>query len=873
MGRKNKLGFSLFAALAVLIFTPFGKLDVNAADIPQEVIDKVDKQGLKGVYDTLFDPDLTKQDVKVVSPEEAKNHPVAMTRLDNGKVAYTVNGEPFYPLGVETGWWDTRVDDNGKMSSPPSDVGEDFKKVSDDEWNAYFSDMRNMGFDTVQLMIYWKDWEPEQGKYDFTFLDHVTDLAANNGLKTEFIIFFHSQTDNIPRIQDKFWGYNLDNVDVGGVKYALSMQWGDGLTSAEDIRKYRDDHPNSSGVENFLEYWHPKVFDGITNALTALGAHYRDSSNIVGYQIGNEEGFNYYVDSGNDKNPYYNALYEDWKADPQNAGKDINKFRAETVDNLWKCFNNALHKGDPYKPTTTNTQSGNMEKENRQDNVHSPDGTTMSFYRSVDMIGSMFYGDASVIYPHLDENYQNADKTAYADGFPILFPTEISATMNDGNVAKMIAGETIARGGQGLGFYCYGELYNDFEQKKWSDPKPVLGTIKTMLSTLNDTKDLIRSGLPVTSTTTGNMFMALKDVQGIGDPTQGNPEVSVLQADDGRILGVLDFPGNANNSGTTAAAERTVDLDFTAKEPDTYKIELHKTDGTIDIQTIQVDSADTAVPIQVETTGCDVTYIVAGKTTETPPTDKQIVGIETLNLPDKVAYSVGNDFSTQGLKIRVRYNDGSAKVLTANDQVQISEPDMGTVGQKEVTVTYSGFKTTFHITVQEAPYQTNLTDAADTQDSLDHIFDNNMSTQGGFVANDADLEKMRNQESYFQYNFPEKVSLKGVELATNYAQDQAILSFKLAVPGPDGNWVFLGDNGGQQYDLDWQTNDSSVETQEVSVAPPVETDKVRMYVLNAANRWTDNFGHGNHKFEMSEIQFKTDPVPVVTAAALRRRIR
>lgn len=863
--RKNRILLSLFAPLAVVAFAMYTKIDVSAATFPQEVLDQVDKEALKGVYDTIFHPDLVKEDVEVVTQEQSKSIPVAMTRLGNGKVAYTVYGEAFYPLGIETGWWDTRVDDNGKMSSNQADVGDNFKQVSDAEWNAYFADMKSMGFNTVQLMVYWEDWEPQEGVYDFTFLDRVTGLAADHGLKTEFVIFFHSQTDNIPRIKDKFWGYNLDNVVVDGEKYALSMQWGTNLTSAEDIRAYRDTYGNSAaGKENFLEYWHPEVFQRMNSALTELAAHYRDSANIVGYQIGNEEGFNYYVDNGDDKNPYYSALYDYWTADPDNTGKTKNQFRAETINNLWKCFHNSIHKGDPYKPTTSNTQSGNAEKQNKKDDTYANDGITMDFYKSVDMIGSMFYGEADKIYPNLDETYQNINKTAYATGFPILFPTEISANMNDGNVAKMITAQTIARGGQGIGIYCYGELYNDFEKNLWSSPRASVANMKAMMTTLKEIYDLIWSGIPVTEATTGNMFLDIKEVTGIAAPNQGKPMLDVLEAIDARVLGVLHFANNSNNSGSSAKEQRTVMVDLQAKEAGLYKVELHKTDGSIVVQNVTVDVKGGTASFPVQTTGCDVTYIVAEKASSEIPTEKHVVSVEISSLPDKVSYALGEAFHADGMKFRVCYTDGSAEVVELNDEFVVSEPDMDTEGQKEVAVTYKEHKVTFTISVLEAKYSTNLKHAPGSG-FLDEIFDGSTAkgSSGGFIANEEDLEKMKNGEYYIQYNFEKDIELSGVELTTNYAMDQAILSFSLEVLDDNGNWVAIGEQkAGQKFDVNWQTNDQTMETQRVSF-DPVVTSKVRMYVLDVANRWGDNQSGTNKKFEMFEIAYLTKALPEV----------
>lgn len=618
---KKIISFLMATCLTVAMVQPYkaAALSNKASSIPYEKLEKfVDEEGLEEVYDTIFDEDLEKEDVEIVSKGKAKKLPVAMVKLENGKVGYYVDGKPYYPLAIETGWWDTRVDDNGGMSPNQSEVGDNFKDITDEEWNAYFSDMKSLGFNAVQLMTYWRDWEPKKGEYNFDFLNHVTDLAAENGLKTELVIFFHSQTDDIAREMDNFWGYKFDSHEIDGREYALSMQWGTNFTNSGEIRAHRDKHGRgAAGVENFLEYWNPEVFEGVTDALEALGENFVDSPNIIGYQIGNEEGFNYYVDNGNDKNPYYIKLKEMYEADPRNEGKDNNKFRAELVNNLWKCFSNALHEGDPYKPTTTNTQGGLTEKQGITDAVYSPDGTTLDLYKSVDMIGTMFYGDAHKIYPNLDTVYNTYKtgkvKNTYATGLPILFPTEISATMNDGSVAKQITAQTIARGGQGIGLYCYGELYNNFEVNGTSKPKPVRETVKTMIKVLEDNKELIHSGLPVTKDMTKNIFMEIKEISN-GQDEQGKPTLDVLEGLDKNALGILHFPENSNRgNGSSASEKRTATVTLSAKKAGNYKVKIAKTDGTVKVKTVKVKKNKGKAEFTIDLTGLDVVYITAEK--------------------------------------------------------------------------------------------------------------------------------------------------------------------------------------------------------------------------------------------------------------------
>lgn len=865
LAAKAVVGLTVTAA--ALAFCPAG---VKAADIPQEVINKVDKDGIEKVYQTLFSEELVKEDAKVVTKEAAADIPVALVRLDNGKAAYYVDGEPYYPLAVETGWWDTRVDDNGyKDTTNKSDVGDDFKEIKDGEWRTWFADMQNMGFNAVQLMVYWQDWEPKNDQYDFDFLDHVTDMAAEYGLKTEFIIFFHSQTDNIPRVMEKFWGYDLDNVEVDGKEYSMSMQWGNNVKSAEDVRKIRDEKGiGATGVENFLEYWHPVVFDEMTEALTALAAHYKDSPNIIGYQIGNEEGFNYYVDNGDDKNPYYSELYKLWQED--NPGGDKNKFRADTINNLWKHFSNAIHEGDPYKPTTTNTQSGLMEKNNVTYPKSAPDGMTMDIYKSVDMVGSMFYGDANRLYPNLDKTYAVDDIAAYAKGFPILFPTEISATMNEGSVAKVISAQTIARGGQGIGLYCYGEMYSNFEKDNLSKPLPVRSTIVTMLEVLNNNIDEIYSGIPVTKEGTENVYLEISSIS--GNASQGNPTLNVLNTETGSTLGVLHFAGNANqgSGNAAAAADRTVNITLSAKEKGAYQVEMHRTDGTTTPWVVNIDSDNGQGQFQVETTGLDVTYITVEKK-ESGETEEGIAGLEIKTMPEKVLYSTGESFSTEGLQVSVRYLDGTARDLVRGEY-EVTAPDMTTEGTKTAVVSYTSgdaqFTASFEITVLQNKYGSNLTgidyegNPADKQ--LDILFDGSLGTDafssGHFKAEDEDMKKMQNGEIYIQYNFGKEVDLTGVDLYTANGDDQGIKAFKLAVQDENGSWIFINENGengdfqsGTLYNVEWPAGNGPATTKASVEFSPLVTSSVRLYITDVGRAWDH---YGTKKFAMREIIFQ-----------------
>lgn len=454
--------------------------------------------------------------------------------------------------------------------------------------------MADIGANTMQLMVYWSDWEPVQGTYDFTFLDGVIAKAASYGLKTELIIFLHSHAISgvIPRSQDDFWAYHLEDRD--GKCY--SIQWGNGNLNSTSA--FRAAAAPGNGQEIFLEYWHPQVFPRLLSALTALADHYESSDDVIGYQLGNEEGFNYYVNGGNDQNPYYSQLKALYMAD--NPGATDADFRKETVNNLWTSFNNAIHAGDPYKPTTSNLQSGLTEK--FFPNYNPNDGTTIAFYENLDMIGSMFYDNCQTIYPNLDAQYNGgtATGTQYATTLPLLFPTEIGANVKNSRVMKIIAAETMARGGQGFGVYCYGELYTDSRNYKTSAPKDSRTQTKNLFQVVEALESSIWAGIPVTAQTTGNIYMTVAD-------TSYTPTLAVLEADADAAVGMLYFKGALGNN--VNEEDRSRDVTVSVKEAGTYTVEVRVTNGSAPTSYEYQADANGQFTVPVTTTNANVAFV------------------------------------------------------------------------------------------------------------------------------------------------------------------------------------------------------------------------------------------------------------------------
>lgn len=76
--------------------------------------------------------------------------------------------------------------------------------------------------------------------------------------------------------------------------------------------------------------------------------------------------------------------------------------------------------------------------------------------------------------------------------------------------------------------------------------------------------------------------------------------------------------------------------------------------------------------------------------------EKQITSIEIKTLPKKCTYYLGESLDTTGLELTVKHKEGSDKVITSGFTTSV---DMKSVGEKAVSVTYSGKTTTFKVQV------------------------------------------------------------------------------------------------------------------------------------------------------------------------------
>jgi hypothetical protein len=401
--------------------------------------------------------------------------PSALVRLGNQKLALMVRDEsgrlrPFYVRGLGgVGYWNTA-------------------RPTPEALERTFSDFSKLAVNTALFGIHWRDIEPADGQFDFKFTDSVAQIAARHGVKIWWVLFMHFQPDRWPELGlDKFWVYHLDDRD--GANY--TVQWlkdenGNVYNSIDKLLGL--DRPS----EVFPAYGHPKVFPRILRMLGSLARHYKDSTTVIGLQLGNEEGFNLYPGHGRDiakmwetdYNPFTLEWYERWK---QLTGKsDWVAFRVDTVKYWWTRFTTAYHDADPYKLISFNLLGGAAES-------HEPwairaEGADSTLYGegNLDVVGSMLYRDqAALMWPNLDQHYD------YVFHRPILIPSEIGLRPQDSRFQNNVIA-VLERGGQGFGIWSYA--------RDMVGPDSALSTngkrIRNLDAMIEANEDVLYGGLP-----------------------------------------------------------------------------------------------------------------------------------------------------------------------------------------------------------------------------------------------------------------------------------------------------------------------------------------------------------------------------------------
>jgi hypothetical protein len=111
------------------------------------------------------------------SPTPTPSGEVLVSRIaatKSGKVYLEVDGQPFLYTGAQI-----RLD--GFI---------DHDKLTIEECADFFEMAAELGVNSVQIPLCWKDIEPQKDVYDFRNVGKILNMALRNGLKVEFLTFF-----------------------------------------------------------------------------------------------------------------------------------------------------------------------------------------------------------------------------------------------------------------------------------------------------------------------------------------------------------------------------------------------------------------------------------------------------------------------------------------------------------------------------------------------------------------------------------------------------------------------------------------------------------------------------------------------------------
>jgi hypothetical protein len=490
--------------------------------------------------ESVFDPAFAIKTVSILSQKEAQrtNVPLALVRNANSKLAIMAKDKTgklqhFYMKGIETGFWDTR--------------NADFDLIFD----AY----KKMGANAAMFIIHWSDIEPQDGKFDFSYTDKIVAKAESRGIKIVWALFMHEQFDMpfLPSAEN-LWMYNLDTRE--GANYAI--QW---VKDKEgNIIKDIPSQKQKKYSEIMPCYANPIVYNRITRMLGRLAAHYKNSSSIIGVQLGNEEHISYQGEDA-DFNPYTLSSFDRWKK--LTGETSWNRFKLAIVKLWWSRFTTAYHLQEPYKLTMLNPIGGGPEK--GETNTIDRSGTDATTFRDskIDVIATMFYWpSATKIWNNLDQVYKVNNTYSYPTQLPILMSTEIGiGKLNTLPYTQEFMINFLERGSQGFAVYSYGHM---------GTREGVINEngefYKKFMAMVTANEDIIWPGLPGP----GNNISITS--------TYGGGKVSCLHNGNNATLGILHFPDDLDDKIKEKKAD--IPVEIMVKKTGRYLIETYK-DGIL----------------------------------------------------------------------------------------------------------------------------------------------------------------------------------------------------------------------------------------------------------------------------------------------------
>lgn len=113
---------------------------------------------------------------------------------------------------------------------------------------------------------------------------------------------------------------------------------------------------------------------------------------------------------------------------------------------------------------------------------------------------------------------------------------------------------------------------------------------------------------------------------------------------------------------------------------------------------------------------------------------KAVTGIRMAANPTKMEYIVGQTFDISGAQIELTYNDGERTIIPVTEDM-FQAPDMTTVGEKTVTVSYGGFETEFTVKVRDKQATgIEMNTLPDQTEYLENKVGQEFSAEGGSVS-------------------------------------------------------------------------------------------------------------------------------------------